>query len=139
MGGQKSGRRSARARQGEGLSDISTFSGGARISRASLLAGASLVALGALAAPDRALAQCSGLDQIISTSRMGPVYSDGGSITITGTGSISGDPDGVDAVTCAITTLTNQSGGKISGGNGAHRDRRRRGRVERQHDYHPVQ
>ena len=91
MGGQKSGRRSARARQGEGLSDISKISGGARISRASLLAGASLVALGALAAPDRALAQCSGLDQIISTSRMGPVYSDGGSITTTGTGSISGD------------------------------------------------
>ena len=92
MGGQKSGRRSARARQVEGLSNISTFSGGARISRASLLAGASLVALGALAAPDRALAECSGLDQTISTSRTGPVFSDGGSITITGSGSILGGP-----------------------------------------------
>ncbi len=118
MGGQKSGRRSARSRQVEGLSNTSTFSGGARISRASLLAGASLVAIGALAAPDRALAACSGLDQIISTSKMGPVFSDGGAITVTGTGSISGDPDGVDALTCAITTLTNQSGGTISGGNG---------------------
>src|SRR5271157_3565075 len=120
MGMKKSGRR-ARARQVEGVSNISTFSGAARISRASLLAGASLVAIGALAAPDRALAACSGLDRIISTSRTGPVFSDGGSITINGSGSILGGPggDGIDAVTCAITTLTNQSGGTISGGSGA--------------------
>jgi hypothetical protein len=52
--------RSARARQVEDLSDILTFSGGARISRASLFAGASLLALGVLAAPDRALEACSG-------------------------------------------------------------------------------
>ena len=140
MGVKKSGRR-ARARQVDGLSNISTFSGGARISRASLLAGASLVALAALAAPDRALAQCSGSRQTISTPTTGPVLSDGGAITVTGSGSISGDPgDGVDAVTCAITTLTNQSGGTISGGNGATGERRgRRGRVERQHDHDPVQ
>ena len=81
MGVKKSGRRSACARQVERLSNISTFSGGARISRAALLAGASLVAIGALAAPDRALAACSGLDQIISTSRTGPVLSNGGAIT----------------------------------------------------------
>ncbi len=57
MGVKKSGRR-AFARQVEDLPNIST--GGARISRASLLAGASLVALAALTAPDPALAQCSG-------------------------------------------------------------------------------
>ena len=89
-------------------------------SRTALLAGASLVALGAFAAPDRALAACSGHNQTISTSRTGPVLSNGGSITITGSGSITGGPagDGVDALTCPITTLTNQSGGMISGGTG---------------------
>ncbi len=119
MGVKKSGLR-ARARQVEHLSHISTFSGGARISRASLLAGASLVVLGALAAPDRALAACSGSPQTISTSRTGPVHSDGGAITVTASGSISGGPgsDGVDAFKCPITTLTNQSSGTISGGNG---------------------
>ena len=72
MGVKKSGRR-VRARQVEGLSNISTFGGGARISRAALLAGASLVALGALAAPDRALAACSGKNQTISSpSTPGP-------------------------------------------------------------------
>ncbi len=60
MGVQISGWQSAGAPQVEDLSNISTFSGGRRISRASLLAGASLVALRALAAPDRALAACTG-------------------------------------------------------------------------------
>jgi PEP-CTERM motif len=93
-----------------------------RVSRSSLLAGASLVTLGALAAPDRALAQCTGLNQTISTSTTGPVLSTGGAITVTGSGSITGGSgffaagDGVDALTCGITTLTNQSGGAISGG-----------------------
>ena len=57
MGVQISGWQSAGAPQVEDLSNISTFSGGRR---ASLLAGASLVALRALAAPDRALAACTG-------------------------------------------------------------------------------
>jgi hypothetical protein len=52
--------RSARARQVEDLSDILTFSGGARISLGSLFARASRAALGVLAAPHRALAVCSG-------------------------------------------------------------------------------
>ncbi len=89
-------------------------------SRATLLAGASLVALAALATPDRAHATCTGLDRTISSPRTGPVLSKGGAITVTGAGSILGGPsrDGVDALTCPITTLTNQSGGTISGGNG---------------------
>ena len=44
MGVQKSGWQSLGARQVEDLSNTSTFSGGGRISRASLLATASLVA-----------------------------------------------------------------------------------------------
>jgi hypothetical protein len=118
--GMKKSVRHARTRQAKGLCNISTLSGGARSSRASLLAGASLVALGAFAAPDRALAQCSGLGQTISTATPGPVFSDGGAITVSDTGSITGGlgGDGVDAVTCPITTLTNQSGGTISGGKG---------------------
>jgi hypothetical protein len=66
-----------RSRKAQGVSNISTFRG-ARISRASLLTGASLVALSALAAPDRALASCSGSNQTISTSTTGPVVSTGG-------------------------------------------------------------
>jgi len=70
--------------------------------------------------PDRALAQCSGLNQTISTPTTGPVLSNGGAITITGSGSILGLPsaDGVDALTCPITTLTNESRGTINVGTG---------------------
>ena len=118
MGMKKSGRRCrARARH---HSDISTFGGGVRISRASLLAGASLVALVAFAAPDRAFAACSGLNRTISTPTTGPVYSNGGAITVTKSGSITG-LDGVDVTVCPTTTLTNS--GMISGGSaGANTD-----------------
>jgi hypothetical protein len=119
MGVQKSGRQSARSRQVEGPSNISALSGGARISRASLLAGASLVALGALAAPDRALAACSGHNQTISTSRTGPVLSDGGAITVTTSGSVTGSSgvtgsDGVDVTSSPAKTIDNS--GTITGG-----------------------
>src|SRR5271166_5056528 len=90
-----------------------------RVSRAALLAGASAFALAGLGASGVARATCLRSPQIISTPISGPIFSNGGAITITGSGDISGDPDGVDALTCPITTLTNQSGGKISGGNGA--------------------
>ncbi len=60
MGMMKSGWRSAGARQVEDPSNIWTFGGAAPMSRASLVAGASLVALRAVAAPDRALAACTG-------------------------------------------------------------------------------
>ena len=90
-------------------------------SRPALLASASLVALAALNASGVARAACVPSPQIIATPVSGPIDSNGGAITVTGTGSITGGPggDGVDALTCAITTLTNQSGGTISGGNGA--------------------
>jgi hypothetical protein len=90
-------------------------------SRAALLAGASLVALAALAAPDQALAACSGHDQTISTSRTGPVHSNGGAITVTGSGSILGGPSGDaggDGVSSASTITTLSNGGTISGGSG---------------------
>src|SRR5208282_146893 len=114
MSARKSG---GRGRKAQVVSDISTFTGGMRFSRAWLLTGASLAALAALAAPDRAHAACSGPNRTISTPRTGPVLSNGGAITVTSAGSISGGPsgDGVDALTCPITTLTNQSGGTISG------------------------
>jgi hypothetical protein len=88
-----------------------------RLSRAALLAGASAFALVALGAPARAA--CVPSPQIINVPASGPIFSNGGAITVTGSGSIEGDPDGVDAVTCPISTLTNQSGGTINGGAGA--------------------
>jgi hypothetical protein len=90
MGMQNSGWQSAGAGQVEDLSDIWTFGGGAPISRASLLATAS---------PSAAQAQFGGMNQIISGPRVGPIKSNGGAITVTSTGIISGGPDGVDAVT----------------------------------------
>ena len=91
-----------------------------RVSRAALLAGASVFALAALGASGVARAACVPSPQIIATPTSGPIFSNGGAITITGSGSITGGPggDGVDALTCPITTLTNQSGGTIRGGNG---------------------
>src|SRR5271163_4069211 len=123
MGVKKGVRRGgARARQVEDLFNVSTFSGGTRISRASLLAGASLVALGALAAPDRALAACSGSNQTISTPTTGPVVSNGGAITVTKTGIVAGlggvtGLPGVLVTVCPATTLTNR--GAITGGAGS--------------------
>jgi len=108
MGMQKSGWRSAGARQVEDLSDIWTFGGGARIWRASLLATAS---------PCAAQAQFGGKNQIISGPVAGPIKSNGGAITVTSTGIISGGPDGVDAVTQSITKPTNR--GAINGAAGA--------------------
>ena len=108
MGMQNSGWRSAGARLVEDLSNIWTFSGGAPISRASLLATAS---------PSAAQAQFGGMNQIISGPVAGPIDSNGGAITVTSTGIISGGPDGVDAVTYSITKLTNS--GAIKGAAGA--------------------
>ena len=108
MGMQNSGWRSAGARLVEDLSNIWTFSGGAPISRASLLATAS---------PSAAQAQFGGMNQIISGPVAGPIDSNGGAITVTSTGIISGGPDGVDAITYSITKLTNR--GAINGAAGA--------------------
>jgi hypothetical protein len=59
-------------------------------SRPSLLASVSLITLVALGEPDRALAQCSGLGQTILTPTTGPVLSNGGAITITKSGTVTG-------------------------------------------------
>jgi hypothetical protein len=55
-------------------------------------------------------------DQIIYGPTTGPIISNGGAITVTGTGSITGAPDGIDAIDAPITTLNNEFGGVISGG-----------------------
>jgi hypothetical protein len=93
-----------------------------RVLRASLLSGASFIALAASAAPDRALAACSGQNQTISTHRTGPVVSDGGAITITSSGFVSGGTSqtGVLAKACPATTLSNS--GTIAGGAGQDSD-----------------
>ena len=112
------GRRRARGSKVPNVSKSTSV----RVSRASLLAGASLIALLAFAAPDRALAKCSGADQTFSTATTGPVFSDGGAITVTKMGSVTGASsvtglDGVQAAKCRLTTLSDS--GKIAGGAGA--------------------
>ena len=107
------GRRRARGSKVPNVSKSTSV----RISRASLLAGALL----GFAAPDRALAKCSGADQTFSTATTGPVFSDGGAITVTEMGSVTGAShvtglDGVEAAKCRVTTLSNS--GKIAGGAG---------------------
>jgi hypothetical protein len=121
--GIRNSRGPGRPRSGgaQSLAGLLAWTGGGRASRAALLAGASLVALAAFAAPDRALAACSGLSQTFSTPTTGPVFSDGGAIAVSGTGSVTGASganglDGVEATTCRLTTLTNS--GAIAGGAG---------------------
>ncbi len=111
MGMQNSGWQSAGARL-EDLSNIWPLSGGAPISRASLLGTAS---------PSAAQAQFGGTSQIISGSVVGPVLSNGGAITVTTTGSVTSPSGvtglvGVDVTAYSTTTLTNN--GAISGGAG---------------------
>ena len=92
-----------------------------RVSRAALLAGASALALPVLGGSGVALAACVPSPQTVATPVSGPIFSNGGAMTVTGSGSITGGPggDGVHALKCPITTLANQSGGTISGGDGA--------------------
>jgi hypothetical protein len=120
MGARKGGRGRARGHRVEGSSDVAAWRGRGRASRAALLAGASLIALGVFAAP--AQAACSGPDQIISTSTAGPIVSNGGAITVTNNGIITGlaglgVSDGVDVgPACPATTVANS--GSISGAAG---------------------
>src|ERR1700722_4387073 len=88
--------------------------------RAALLAGASLIALAALVAPDVARACIPSL-QTISTPTLGPVLSNSGAIAVTSSGSIAGGPNGVDASNCNISTLMNNGaiGGHVGGASAA--------------------
>ena len=85
-----------------------------RVSRAALLASASLVAL---VMPGAAWAACTPSTRTISTGVTGPVLSNGGSILVTGGGSIAGGAEGVFAENCSITTLSNK--GAIGAASGA--------------------
>src|SRR5271165_5987646 len=90
---------------------------GARGSRSAWLAGASLIALAAFGAPRTAFAGCTGADQTLpATVQPGPVTATNGAITLPSGGTINGGPDGVDSLTCSITTLTNN--GTINAGSG---------------------
>ena len=55
-------------------------------------------------------------NQTITMTVAGPIFSNGGAITLTNTGKINGGPTGVDAKSFSITTLSNS--GAIGGGNG---------------------
>src|SRR5580698_9801687 len=78
-----------------------------RGSRAALLAGASLAALAAVGPPGAAQAACAGPDQTISASTTGPIFSNGGAITISPNVAVTGGSEGVYAQNCGITTLSN--------------------------------
>ena len=90
-----------------------------RRSRAALLAGASLIALAALGPSGAAQAACTRPEQAITGSISGPVFSNGGAITISGTGEVIGGAEGVYAQNCGITTLSNS--GLISAGTAGNR------------------
>jgi hypothetical protein len=86
--------------------------GGGRSLRTALLAGASLIALAALGAPE-ASGACSGATQAISAPTTGPINSNGGPITVGAAGTVY---YGVSALSCSITALTNS--GTITGAPG---------------------
>src|SRR5271166_4430067 len=80
-----------------------------RSMRATLLGIASMLALAAISLPSKlALAlPCSPSNQIIATSVPGPINSDGGSITITGTGLVSNSSGAGVQVDCPAATIDN--------------------------------
>ena len=76
------------------------------IARTALLAGASLTSLVATGAQDRAFAACTAGGQTIASAAGGPVYTNGGAISITSAGALTGSMPLV-ATDCAATTITN--------------------------------
>jgi hypothetical protein len=109
------GGRRVRARdcKSRDVSRLPQFAGGGRISRAALLAGASLIALGAIAAPRPAQAACSGTSQTISTSVSGPVFTNSGSVSVVSGGTITG-AQGVVAIACSASTVEISLNGAIN-------------------------
>jgi hypothetical protein len=76
-----------------------------------------------MSASGEAHAACAPSSRTISGPVTGPVLSNGGAITVTGSGSISGGAEGVFAANCSITTLSNMgsigaAGGAPSGAGG---------------------
>ena len=96
------------------IGPLGSARGGGHSLRTALLAGASLIPLAALGAPEAARA-CSGATQTISAPTTGPINSNGEPITVGAAGTIY---YGVSAVSCSITALTNN--GMINGGPGAY-------------------
>jgi hypothetical protein len=118
MGMMRSGQRDRRrSRKVQSTYNISTPARRTRVSRTSLLAGASLAALAVLGEPGAAWGACTPSTQTISTAVTGPILANGGSILVTGGGSIAGGAEGVFAENCSITTLSNN--GSIGAASGA--------------------
>jgi hypothetical protein len=111
MGAHADGRTAERGRKQASVRATPNYG---RPSRATLLVGASAFALAALGASGVARAACFPSPQTISGPVTGPVVGNGGAITVTGSGEISGHA-GVDADACAITTLTIKPGGTVLG------------------------
>src|SRR5271155_19529 len=71
----------------EEFSNVAAWTGTGRVSRAALLACASLVALAVFVRPAPTLAACTGPDQTIAMAVNGPINSNGGAITVANAGS----------------------------------------------------
>ena len=105
-------------------------------SRTALLASASAFALAALGASGLAAAACVPSPQIIATPISGPIFSNGGAITVTAAGGLPAVP----AATVLTPYLPDHHAHQPVGRddqrrNGRWRPRGGRGRVERQHDH----
>jgi len=107
----------------EEFSNVAAWTGTGRVSRAALLACASLVALAVFVRPVPTLAACKGPDQTIAMAVNGPINSNGGAITVANAGSVIGLSGVTGSVgvgvgpACPATTVGNA--GAISGGAGS--------------------
>ena len=104
------------------------------VSRASLLAGASLAALAPVGSSGVAQAACVPSPRSSPRRPLARSSATEGPSPSPAAAASRAIRDGVDALRCSITTLTNQSGGR-SAAEAAALGPGRRGRVERQHDH----
>ena len=114
---RRSDRARARRSSVESIQRRLAGASGAAPSRTMLLAGASLAALVAVGGPGAAWAGCTPSTQTISTPLTGPVFANGGNISVLSSGTIGGGRVGVFAQHCGIDTLTNN--GSIGAAHGA--------------------
>ena len=103
-----------RTRKLEFIWPIATTPRPSRTARSALLAGASFAALTALAMPGAAWAVCNPSTQTISTGVTGRVFSNGGSILVTGGGSITCIIDGSTVINGKTLELDRSTSGSWS-------------------------
>jgi hypothetical protein len=116
MSTRRSERGRARGRRVQHPSGVLTAAAGGRALCAALLGGASLLALSAFALPTGARAACNGPDQTFNMAVAGPANSNGGAITVTNMGTVTGKAGGPFGGTgvlvgpaCPATTVTNSA------------------------------